>query len=297
MADSQAGLKSYPTAKALGANGEWLCRVCGNINFSYRGVCHLASCQAPRGFPGPYQIPASLKPQPPSAPWTCPLCNNYNRAARVRCHRTGCQVERHLLEDGKTFAFTFPPNVEVTARPTAPPSVRVAAPSGNAAPQQSMPQPQGFSGKVGGSAVTPITIRMGGGQPQNPYLHQQQQQQHSSAPFHQFSAPTQYTQPQPQPQQGWQPVMYSQPGTHYVMAGDPNIRLVDANGMGFPTPSQPQQFFGAPPGQGGYANPAAGGMGMQYMMAYPNPSPNGSASGPLPAVAVPDAGWRVVVPQ
>lgn len=98
---------SQGSAGSDGKKGEWVCAVCGNVNYPYRTKCHMSVCGAPRGFPGPFRTPISAFSAPGTAPlaWTCPVCRNFNRATRDQCHRTGCPVTR-TIQDGKVMFST-----------------------------------------------------------------------------------------------------------------------------------------------------------------------------------------------
>lgn len=104
---SSSAADSQGSAGGDGKKGEWVCAVCGNVNYPYRTKCHMSVCGAPRGFPGPFRTPISAFSAPGTAPlaWTCPVCRNFNRATRDQCHRTGCPVTR-TIQDGKVMFST-----------------------------------------------------------------------------------------------------------------------------------------------------------------------------------------------
>lgn len=98
-----AGGKGGKGAPVAGADGNWLCPNCQNVNFAVRNACNR--CQAPKPMP----VVARVVQPPPQwggppgggkgAPvagvngsWACPSCGNVNFAAREVCNR--CQTPK-----------------------------------------------------------------------------------------------------------------------------------------------------------------------------------------------------------
>ena len=67
--------------------GDWICKVCGNLNFNRRGFCagRHGKCGQTRQ--------SNWKP----GDWYC-TCGNHNMAFRTHCNRTKCGLPREQGE-------------------------------------------------------------------------------------------------------------------------------------------------------------------------------------------------------
>lgn len=109
---------------------DWLCLVCGNKNYSWRHVCNMRKCRAPR--------PGQLTESPPTGSWPCLSCGNLNYAERVVCNMRKCRTPR--VSPPMYAGYQFPVGVSQYPQPQfANPSHHYS--SVMAHPQ---PQPQGF---------------------------------------------------------------------------------------------------------------------------------------------------------
>ncbi|KMZ63059.1 hypothetical protein ZOSMA_42G00980 [Zostera marina] len=82
------------------SEGDWICPLCDNINFSFRTNCNMKKCNAPR----PTTIPATNlrsrdSTETPEGSWTCNECGNLNYPFRTTCNRKGCENEKPPLPE------------------------------------------------------------------------------------------------------------------------------------------------------------------------------------------------------
>lgn len=69
------------------SKADWICIVCGNKNYSWRHVCNMRKCRAPK--------PGHLTSQPlPPGSWACLNCGNLNYAERTVCNMRKCKSPR-----------------------------------------------------------------------------------------------------------------------------------------------------------------------------------------------------------
>ena len=162
------------------AGEEWLCNVCGNVNYSHRVRCHMNVCSSPKGFPGPFRTPPTTPVGNNLSSWTCPSCGNYNRATRENCHRTGCPIRRIVQQNGKVVFVN--PN-----------------------PHQAAPGARAPVVPRGGGHMYQQQQQHGGHHQHHPQMHQQHhpQQQHQVMPQQTFTNPPGY-------QTQMQPMMFQQ---------------------------------------------------------------------------------------
>ncbi|XXG77911.1 hypothetical protein AAC387_Pa08g1965 [Persea americana] len=82
------------------SEGDWVCPKCENVNFSFRTVCNMKKCGAPRPIPGGNRSKSGNKDSSaPEGSWTCNKCNNLNYPFRTVCNRKGCGSERQDVEE------------------------------------------------------------------------------------------------------------------------------------------------------------------------------------------------------
>eukprot|EP00924_Labyrinthula_sp_SR-Ha-C_P013334 snap_masked-scaffold_45-processed-gene-1.72-mRNA-1 protein AED:1.00 eAED:1.00 QI:0/-1/0/0/-1/1/1/0/352 len=65
---------------------DWICQVCGNKNYSWRHVCNMRKCRAPK--PGGFGV------NTPPGSWACLSCGNLNYAERVVCNMRKCRAPK-----------------------------------------------------------------------------------------------------------------------------------------------------------------------------------------------------------
>lgn len=95
--------------------GDWICEVCGNLNFARRTECHKDSCKAPRPSPrpsrggqfnqrssdmGPGALPQGSNADARPGDWNCLKCGNLNFAFRTECNRSTCKEPRSSRDEG-----------------------------------------------------------------------------------------------------------------------------------------------------------------------------------------------------
>lgn len=94
-----------------GKPGDWICKRCGNINFSQRKLCHMNSCRAPPI--GCERI--GLKP----GDWTCPSCGDLCFSFRNTCNLCNTAKPKDLVTTGEIAGQ--PPGEKPLPPPALPP--------------------------------------------------------------------------------------------------------------------------------------------------------------------------------
>lgn len=69
---------------------DWECKVCGNKNYSWRHVCNMRRCRAPK--------PGYLTEPVPPGSWPCLSCGNLNYAERLICNMRKCRAPRQMQQ-------------------------------------------------------------------------------------------------------------------------------------------------------------------------------------------------------
>jgi len=99
-------------------DGDWICDVCGNLNFARRKECHRDSCRAPRPLDNremhdrgggdmswddraPPVRPSSKLPTRPGD-WNCEECGYLNFARRTECNSNNCRAPRPVGGGGSS---------------------------------------------------------------------------------------------------------------------------------------------------------------------------------------------------
>ncbi|XP_057496830.1 ranBP2-type zinc finger protein At1g67325-like [Actinidia eriantha] len=85
-----------PQKKDGTRDNDWTCPKCGNVNFSFRTVCNMRTCNTPR--PGSPAVKSdknpSSKQKMPEGSWKCEKCNNINYPFRTKCNRQNCGADK-----------------------------------------------------------------------------------------------------------------------------------------------------------------------------------------------------------
>ncbi|KAL3655987.1 hypothetical protein CASFOL_000383 [Castilleja foliolosa] len=73
---------------------DWACPKCGNINFSFRTVCNMRSCNTAKPGSQSSKSGRNSKPDMPEGSWKCEKCNNINYPFRNKCNRQNCGADK-----------------------------------------------------------------------------------------------------------------------------------------------------------------------------------------------------------
>ncbi|XP_057486351.1 ranBP2-type zinc finger protein At1g67325-like isoform X1 [Actinidia eriantha] len=83
-----------PQKKDVTRDNDWTCPKCGNVNFSFRTVCNMRTCNTPRPGPQDAKPDKSYKQKMPEGTWKCEKCNNINYPFRTKCNRQNCGADK-----------------------------------------------------------------------------------------------------------------------------------------------------------------------------------------------------------
>jgi len=88
----------YPEDKPQNRDGrrddDWTCPKCSNVNFSFRTVCNMRSCNTPKPGSQAPKSDKSSKQKMPEGSWKCESCGNINYPFREKCNRQNCGADK-----------------------------------------------------------------------------------------------------------------------------------------------------------------------------------------------------------
>lgn len=96
-------LSQQPPSNKKHKPGDWICVECGNMNFSWREVCHRCA-----------KMKTSIKKSINQGDWVCNSCDNTNFSWRKHCHKCGMEMPRgKLVPQSKNATNHLPIHVEL----------------------------------------------------------------------------------------------------------------------------------------------------------------------------------------